>query len=110
MENRRSEDKRMDKLEEDITTINKTVGEIKTKIYNGFSSSIASTENKVNYIDARNEKEHAEIRSDIKDLSKNVDKINTTLNNKMDRLLWKLVGMTFFVMLSSIFANLMGWL
>ena len=110
MENRRSEGKRMDKLEKNIEDIETTVGEIKTKIYDGFSTSIKNTEGKVDYIDTENRREHTEIKQDIKDLSKNVDRINTSLNIKMDKLLWKLVGMTFFVMLSSIFANLMGWL
>ena len=62
---RRYGDVRMDKLEAtvetmqgDIKTMQKDITYIKTRIDNGFENSIKSTENKVNYIDARNREEH----------------------------------------------------
>lgn len=61
-------DDRMDKLEKTIESMRVDIGDIKTKIYNGFDKSIKSTENKVKYIDERNREEH-------KYLSKKLDKI-----------------------------------
>ena len=54
----RYEDVRMDKLETTIDGIQKDLGLVKQKIFNGFSDSIKSTEDKVNYIDERNREEH----------------------------------------------------
>lgn len=65
---RRHEDARMEKIEA-------TVEKIKVKIFNGMSTSIKSTENKVDYIDKRNTLEHGELKESIKDLSKKFDKI-----------------------------------
>jgi len=92
-------DKRLDKIDESIKKLTEEMGIIKQKIFNGYDHSIRSTENKVNYIDEQNTRQHKELKDDIKDLSK-----------KMDKLLWKLVGITFFAMLASAFMNLMGWL
>lgn len=72
---RRYEDARMDKLEETIENMKEDVTKIKIKIFNGFSSKIDSTENKVNYIDKQNDKQHRELKDNIKDLSKKFDKI-----------------------------------
>ena len=65
---RRHEDARMDKLETTIEGMRVDIGDIKTKIYNGFSTSIKSTEDKVDYLDKRNREEH-------KHLSTKLDKI-----------------------------------
>ena len=99
MEERRSTDKRMDKLEATVEKMQGDIVYIKTRIDNGFSTSIQSTENKVTYIDEANRKEHNDIRIAIKELSK-----------KLDNLLWKLIGVTFFAMLVSTFGRIMGWL
>ena len=72
---RRYEDARMDKLETTIETMKDDLGLVKQKIFNGFSHSIASTENKVDYIDKQNDKQHKELGDSIKDLSKKFDKI-----------------------------------
>jgi len=100
-EQRRHEDTRMNRLEDDLKEmktnhkdIQNDISYIKTKIDNGFSTSIKSTENKVNYIDERNTKEHNELKGDIEILS-----------SKMDRLLWKLVLVTFFAMVVSYFVK-----
>ena len=71
----RYEDKRMDKLEKTIDNIKDDLGQVKQKIFNGFSHSIASTEDKVNYIDERNTVEHKELKESIKDLSIKFDKM-----------------------------------
>ncbi len=55
---RRFGDKRMDKLEATVETMQGDIAYIKTKIDNGFENSIKNTENKVNYIDERNREEH----------------------------------------------------
>ncbi len=99
MDDRRIYDHRMDKIEATVDKMQDDIVYIKTRIDNGFSTSIQSTENKVEYIDNENRREHAGIKADIKDLSK-----------KMDKLLWKLVVITFFAMLTSVFMNLMGWI
>lgn len=65
---RRFEDVRMDKLEKTIEEMRVDIGDIKTKVNNGFDKSIKSTENKVDYIDKINRKEH-------ESLSKKLDKI-----------------------------------
>lgn len=67
---RRYEDARMDKLEATIETMKDDLGLVKQKIFNGFSHSIASTEEKVNYIDERNREEHK------------------LLMGKLDKLMW----------------------
>lgn len=72
---RRYEDARMDKLEETMEGIQKIVEKIRVKIFNGFDKSIKSTENKVDYIDQRNQSEHKGLKDDIKELSKKFDKI-----------------------------------
>ena len=87
----------MSRIELNIEKLTEDVVDIKKKIYNGFSASIKSTENKVNYIDERNTKEHDEIKERVKELSM-----------KLDKLLWKLVGITFFAMLISHFAKYIG--
>ena len=48
---------------------------IKTKIDNGFSTSIKSTENKVDYIDQANKDDHKKLSNDIKDVDKKIDKL-----------------------------------
>lgn len=77
-------------LEGSIEKMSIHIVDIRTKIYNGFSHSIKNTEDKVNYIDEANKKEHTSISYDVKELSK-----------KMDKLLWKLVGITFFAIIAS---------
>jgi len=81
-EQRRYEDTRMNRLEDDLKEMKTNHKEmqddityIKTRIDNGFSTSIKSTENKVAYIDTANTKAHGELKLDIKDLSKKFDKI-----------------------------------
>ena len=64
-QDRRYEDARMDKLETTIEGMRDDIGDIKTKIYNGFSHSIASTEEKVNYIDKRNREEHEKLSTKL---------------------------------------------
>ena len=78
---RRYEDTRMDKLEKTIEAIQKDVGEIRVKIFNGFSHKIDSTENKVNYIDERNREEHNALIESINNLSDKFDK-------KFDKMMW----------------------
>ena len=75
IQQRRYEDARMDKLEKTIENIKDDLVLVRQKIFNGFSHSIASTENKVNYIDTQNKADHKDLRLDIKDLSKKFDKI-----------------------------------
>ena len=75
MEQRRYEDARMDKLELTIGTMKDDLGLVKQKIFNGFSHSIASTEDKVNYIDKQNEKQHGELKESIEKLAGKLDKI-----------------------------------
>ena len=91
----------------DEPEIAKEVNQIRTKVYNGMSTSIASTENKVNYIDARNLQEHGEIKNDIRDLRGEVKSMSNSLLKKMDRLLWKLVGVTFFAIFSMIIIEIL---
>ncbi len=81
-EQRRHEDARMNRLEADLEEMKINHKEmqddityIKTRIDNGFSTSIKSTENKVEYIDNENKIAHGELKLDIKDLSKKFDKI-----------------------------------
>ena len=62
---RRYEDARMDKLEATINIMKDDLGLVKQKIFNGFSHSIESTENKVNYIDERNREEHEQLSSKL---------------------------------------------
>ena len=64
-DNRRYEDARMDKLESVIETIKDDLSLVKQKIFNGFSHSIKSTEEKVNYIDERNREEHHNLMSKL---------------------------------------------
>lgn len=75
MDKQQYEDKRLDKIDTTIEGMSKDLELVKQKIYNGFSHSIESTENKVNYIDTQNTIAHKELKSDIKDLSKKFDKI-----------------------------------
>ena len=70
---RRYEDARMDKLEIVIDGIKDDLGLVKTKIFNGFSHSIASTEEKVNYIDERNREEHHALIESLQKLSDKFD-------------------------------------
>lgn len=62
---RRQDDKRMENLEFEVKGMRKDIGDIKTKINNGFDNSIKNTENKVNYIDERNREEHKAIMGKI---------------------------------------------
>ena len=80
-QDRRYEDARMDKLETTIEGMRDDIGDIKTKIYNGFSTSIKSTEDKVNYIDERNREEHHALIESIHSLSDKFDK-------KFDKMMW----------------------
>ena len=80
--NRRKDDERitaievsMDKIEKEYTKMQDDIVYIKTRIDNGFSTSIKSTENKVDYIDKMNRADHKELKSDIKDLTKKFDKL-----------------------------------
>jgi len=75
IQDRRHEDARMNKLEKNQEKMQDDIVYIKTRIDNGFSTSIQSTEDKVNYIDHQNEIDHKDLRSDIKGLSKKFDKI-----------------------------------
>jgi len=96
--NRRVNDFRLDNIDlkiKELKTENKEILDdiiyIKTRIDNGFSTSIESTENKVDYIDNENKTAHKELKDDIKDLSK-----------KFDKLLWFIVGIPSTYILSEI--------
>lgn len=89
---RRHEDARMEKIE----TI---VEKIRVKIFNGMSTSIKSTENKVDYIDKRNTLEHGELSTNIKDLSK-----------KFDKMLWFLMTSSIAISGGIILAIVKGWI
>ena len=80
MENRRTDDLRITKIETTIDKIQDDVNLIKTKIFNGFSSKIDSTENKVSYIDTQNKSDHNELKNDIK-----------LLSSKFDKMLWFMI-------------------
>lgn len=91
-ENRRENDIRFAKVEENIIVMGKDIRLVREKIFNGMGTSIKSTEDKVDYIDQRNKEEHGVLRSDIKDLDK-----------KLDKILWSLVGISFFMILAKVF-------
>lgn len=85
-EGRRSDDHRFKRIEENIREMKADMKEMgkdivytKTKIDNGFSTSIQSTEDKVNYIDEANTREHSE------------------LSKKLDKILWGFFGITFLI-------------
>ena len=95
-EGRRESDHRFIKIEENINNLESDMKEVvkevilvKTKIFNGFGTSIKNTQDKVNYIDEQNKEDHKLLRDDIKDLSK-----------KLDKILWTFFGMTFIILAS----------
>ena len=105
-EGRRSGDTRLEKIEanqekmqDDIKEIGKDMVLVKTKIFNGFSTSIKSTENKVDYIDKQNEKQHKELGDGIKDLSK-----------KFDKMLWFLMASSVGISAGVILAIVKDWI
>ena len=55
---RRQDDDRMERLESVFEDMRSDVGDIKSKINDGFDLSITNIENKVTYIDERNREEH----------------------------------------------------
>jgi hypothetical protein len=75
MPDRRYEDNRMDRLEATVDKLQEDVTYIKTKIDNGFSHSIANTENKVSYIDERNREDHIKLIDNIDKMSAKFDKV-----------------------------------
>jgi len=87
---RRQDDARMDKLESIVEDMRSDIGEIKTKINNGFDKSIKSTENKVNYIDERNREEHK------------------LLMGKLDKLLWLFISGAIAIIIKEIIQGVMG--
>ena len=87
---RRQDDKRMEKLESIVEDMRSDIGEIKTKINNGFDKSIKSTENKVNYIDERNREEHK------------------LLMGKLDKLLWLFISGAIAIIIKEIIQGVMG--
>lgn len=89
---RRYEDKRLDKIDTTIDTMQGDITYIKTKIDNGFSTSIKSTEDKVNYIDERNREEHHDLIESIKNLAVNSEKRNNQLSKKLDKILFLWLG------------------
>lgn len=97
-------DKRLDKIDESIKKLTDELSTIKQKIFNGYDNSIRSTENKVNYIDEQNTRQHGELKNDIKDLSNKVVLVEHAIN----KLLWKLVTTTFFMFLSYIALKMFG--
>ena len=99
MENRRAEDIRMTKMETTIEKVQDDVSLIKTKIFNGFSHSIASTENKVNYIDEQNKEDHKQISVDIRSLS-----------SKFDKMLWFMVTSSVGIIVGIVLAIIKGWI
>lgn len=62
---RRYEDKRMDKLESDVTGLQKDVSYIKTKIDNGFSHSIKNTEERLTRFEKRYDAGHINLTGKI---------------------------------------------
>ena len=92
-------DARMDRLEATVDKMGSEVSAIKVKIFNGFSHSIASTENKVDYIDKQNDKQHKELNDNIKDLSK-----------QFNKMLWFLVSSSIGISSGVILAIIKGWI
>ena len=88
---RRESDNKFSKIEEKMDVSQSDISLIKTKIFNGFSHSIQSTENKVNYIDAQNKVDHKDLKASI---------INLT--GKMDKIIWAMVSVSFFVILGNV--------
>ena len=78
---RRYEDAKMNNIETNIKNMGKDLELVKQKIFNGFSHSIASTEEKVNYIDDRNREAHGALIKDVQNLSDKFDK-------KFDKMMW----------------------
>ena len=87
---RRHEDVRMDKLETTIEGMRDDIVDIKTKIYNGFSHSIETTEKKVDYIDERNREEHK------------------LLMGKLDKLMWFFVSGAVAIIIKEVIHGVMG--
>ena len=112
-EGRRSGDTRLEKIEanqekmqddiKELKSNNKELLEdviyIKTRIDNGFSTSIKSTENKVDYIDKQNDRQHKELGDGIKDLSK-----------KFDKMLWFLMASSIGISTGVILAIVKDWI
>ena len=96
---RRNEDTRMNRLETAIDKMGVEVSAIKVKVFNGMGTSIESTENKVDYIDKQNERQHKELSDSIKDLSK-----------KFDKMLWFLVTSSIAIPSGLIMAFVKGWI
>ena len=98
-EDRRSGDIRLDKIEANQEKMQGDIVYIKTRIDNGFSTSIKSTENKVDYIDKQNDKQHKELGDGIKDLSK-----------KFDKMLWFLMASSVGISTGVILAIVKDWI
>ena len=81
---RRADDMRIEKIESNVEKMQDDIVYIKTRIDNGFSTSIKSTENKVQYIDEQNNEAHKSLKDDIR-----------LLSGKFDKLLWALVSVSF---------------
>ncbi len=104
MTNRRTDDVRIEKIESTVEDITKDVQLIKQKIFNGYDKSIKSTESKVNYIDEQNTRQHGELKDDIEKLSGKVEHVERSI----EKLLWKLVGITFFAIIADAVLQLFG--
>ena len=96
---RRSGDVRLEKIEANQEKMQDDIVYIKTRIDNGFSTSIKSTENKVDYIDKQNNKQHKELGDGIKDLSK-----------KFDKMLWFLMASSIGISTGVILAIVKDWI
>jgi len=87
---RRQDDERMGKLEKVVEDMRSDIGDIKSKIYDGFDKSIKSTENKVNYIDERNREEHK------------------LLMGKLDKLMWLFISGALAIIIKEIIQGVMA--
>jgi len=96
---RRVDDTRIIKMETTIDKMQDDIVYIKTKIDNGFSTSIKSTENKVNYIDKRNREEHKLLMDSV-----------VKLSGKFDRMLWFLVTSSIGISAGVILAIVKDWI
>ena len=90
-EGRRESDHRFHDIESKLDTLDEKMVEVYDKITNGLTTSVALTEQKVNLIDEKNTEDHKEVKSDLKDLGK-----------KLDKLLWALVSISFLAVIGSI--------
>ena len=98
-QNRRSEDNRMERLEKQITTIADSVHKIEIKIYDGYDTSIKNTAKDVKRIDEDNQRDHERLNNKLDRLSA-----------KMDQMLWKLVGIAFFGIITFLIAHILDWM